>query len=241
MPLYKLELLVNEWLKHGKGNVIAGGTAHFVEEGEVGEGFLRYDKWLNEVAANNLYYQEIYKECAIPSQCWLAHRDDFDKAGAFDPEIYPEDYDLCFRFYQHRFKIVGLAEVLHHWRDRPDRISRTLPEYKDNRYFELKLRYFLAIDRNPERPLVVWGAGTNGKDMVKLLQKNKQPLYWVCNNKKKIGLEVYGIEMKPTSFIQELSDPQIIVAVASPTAKIQIKNRLRVLGKEAIKDFWFFV
>ena len=29
MPHDKLEVLVTEWLKYGKGNVIAGGTEHF--------------------------------------------------------------------------------------------------------------------------------------------------------------------------------------------------------------------
>lgn len=39
MPAYKLQVLVDEWQKVGKGHVIAGGTEHFVDEGEVGDGF----------------------------------------------------------------------------------------------------------------------------------------------------------------------------------------------------------
>ena len=70
MPYDKLEVLVTEWLKYGKGTIIAGGTEHFVDEGEVGGGFLRYEEWLNDVAKNNKHYQEIYKECVIPSHCW---------------------------------------------------------------------------------------------------------------------------------------------------------------------------
>ena len=33
MPANKLEILVKEWKKHGKGHVIAGGTEHFVDQG----------------------------------------------------------------------------------------------------------------------------------------------------------------------------------------------------------------
>jgi glycosyltransferase involved in cell wall biosynthesis len=241
MPVDKLELLVSEWQKHGKGTVISGGTAHFVDEGKVGEGYLRYDRWLNRVAANNLHYEEVYKECPIPSQCWMLHKDDFNAVGAFDREVYPEDYDLCFRFYKNKLKVIGLENVLNHWRDRPDRISRTLDEYKDNRYFELKLEYFLAIDQNELRPLVLWGAGTNGKHMAKLLQSMDIPFHWVCNNQKKIGLDIYGVEMKHVSFIQELKNSQIMVVVASPAAKIQIRIRLDTFGKQPVKDFWFFL
>ena len=143
MPNYKIDVLVNEWQKYGKGFVIAGGTEHFVDEGVVGQGFLNYEKWLNKVAKDSTHYQEIYRECVIPSHCWLIHKDDFDLVGAFDPIIYPEDYDLCFRFYKNKLKVIGIDTILHHWRDRSDRISRTWEVYKDNRYYDMKLRFFL--------------------------------------------------------------------------------------------------
>ena len=148
MPADKLMSLVEAWLPHGKGTVIAGGTEHFVDEGEVGDGFRRYEAWLNEVARSHTHYQEIYQECVIPSHSWILHKEDMDRVGAFDPLVYPEDYDLCFRFYRAGLRVVGLDKVLHHWRDRSERISRTWEEYRDNRYFDLKLRYFYELDRD---------------------------------------------------------------------------------------------
>ena len=177
MPNYKIQILVDEWHKYGKGYVIAGGTEHFVDEGEVGDGFLRYERWLNEVARTSTHYQQIYKECVIPSHCWLIHKEDFDAVGAFNPIIYPEDYDLCFRMYRHGLKVIGIDAILHHWRDRSNRISRTWEEYKDNRYFDLKMRFFYEIDRDKSRPLVLWGAGRNGKDMAKIIQSYNCLLY----------------------------------------------------------------
>ncbi len=50
----------------------------FCEEGEVGEGFKRYDRWLNDVARRNAHYEEVYQECVIPSHCWIIHKEDFD-------------------------------------------------------------------------------------------------------------------------------------------------------------------
>lgn len=171
MPPDKLESLFTKYMDHGPGHVVAGGTQHFVDSGEVGGGFLRYEEWLNEVARTETHWKQIYKECVIPSHSWLISKTDLDAVGAFEPEVYPEDYDLCFRFYRHGLKVVGLDKVLHHWRDRSDRISRTWEEYKDNRYFELKLKYFYEIDRDPNRELLVWGAGRNGKDLVKRILK----------------------------------------------------------------------
>lgn len=241
MPTDKIETLVNHWLSYGKGHVIAGGTQHFVTKGEVGGGFLRYDAWLNQIAKSQTHYQEIYKECVIPSHCWMIHKDDFDAVGGFEPEIYPEDYDLCFRFYRKGLKIVGIDKVLHHWRDRDNRISRTWDSYRDNRYFELKIRYFLEIDKIENRDLVLWGAGKHGKDLAKLLIKHQVTFHWICENENKMGHNVYGVIMEPVANLQHLDEPQIIIAVSGPDDKEQILQRLKSFKKQPVKDYWFFL
>lgn len=241
MPDYKLQVLVEEWCKYGKGNVIAGGTKHFVDEGAVGDGFIKYETWLNEVAKTSTHYQEIYQECVIPSHCWIIHKDDFDAAGAFEPIVYPEDYDLCFRFYKLGLKVIGIDKILHYWRDRLNRISRTWDEYKDNRYFELKLRYFYALDRDRSRPLVLWGAGRNGKHMAKLLHAYNDKFHWLCDNDNKIGKDIYGVVLKHYNAIQDINDAQIIIVVSSPSGKIEIRELLTMWQKMPVSDYWFFV
>jgi hypothetical protein len=232
--------LYEAWKKHGLGTVIAGGTEHFVDEGEVGDGFLKYERWLNEVARNSSHYEEIYRECVIPSHCWLIHKSDFDAIGAFDPLIYPEDYDLCFRMYRQGLKVVGIDKILHHWRDRSNRISRTWEEYKDNRYFDLKVRFFYELDRDLNRPLVLWGAGRNGKDMAKLILKHETDFHWVCDNEKKIGKDIYGIVLAHWQDVEQLKNPQIILVVNSPDGKAEINEVLKRWDKLPVKDYWFF-
>lgn len=240
MPDYKLKVLVEEWLQHGKGTVIAGGTKHFVDEGSVGDGFIKYEKWLNNVARTSTHYQEIYKECVIPSHSWIMHKEDFDAADAFDPIIYPEDYDLCFRLYKKGLKVVGVDKVLHYWRDRSNRISRTWEEYKDNRYFDLKLRFFYELDRDLSRPLVLWGAGRNGKDMAKILQSYNDEFHWVCDNEKKIGKDIYGVQMEHFKAVSNLKNPQLMIVVASPSGKKAIEKQLILWNKKPVVDYWFF-
>ncbi|MEO9966129.1 MAG: glycosyltransferase family 2 protein [Reichenbachiella sp.] len=240
MPLDKIEVLVKEWQKYGRGHIIAGGTEHFVDEGEVGGGFLRYERWLNEVARQSLHYQEIYKECVIPSHSWMVHKEDFDAVGAFDSEIYPEDYDLTFRFYRQKLTVIGIDKVLHYWRDRSNRISRTWEEYKDNRYFGLKVNNFYSLDRDVSRPIVLWGAGRNGKDMAKLLLARESKFHWVCDNTNKIGRDVYGIRLRHYEHITALENPQIMIVVASPDGQVEIKTQLEEWGKKPVQDYWFF-
>lgn len=240
MPLDKIEVLVKEWLKYGKGTVIAGGTEHFVDEGEVGDGFLKYERWLNEVARTSSHYQEIYKECVIPSHCWIIHKEDFDAVDAFNPLVYPEDYDLCFRFYRHGLKVIGIDKILHFWRDRSNRISRTWDEYKDNRYFDLKLRFFYELDRDRTRPLILWGAGRNGKDMARLIQSYDDTFHWVCDNENKIGKDIYGVIMERFDTVPSIANAQIMVVVSSPDGKKEILEQLTQWDKKPVDDFWFF-
>lgn len=240
MPDDKLEALVSEWQKYGKGHVIAGGTEHFVDKGEVGDGFRRYERWLNAVARHEKHYQEIYQECVIPSHCWIIHKDDFDVVDGFNPEIYPEDYDLCFRFYKQKLEVHGIDKVLHYWRDRSDRISRTWEEYKDNRYYDMKLRYFYQIDRDRNRPLLLWGGGKNGKDLAKLLLEEEDTFRWICDNDRKVGKDVYGIKMEHFTALPSMGKPQIIVAVASPDDKKIIRKLLHGWDKKPVEDYWFF-
>ena len=241
MPAYKIEVLVKKWQEYGMGHVIAGGTKHFVDEGEVGQGFINYENWLNEVAKTSTHYEQIYTECVIPSHCWLIHRKDFDTIDAFNPLIYPEDYDLCFRMYKAKLKVIGIDVILHHWRDRSNRISRTWEEYKDNRYFNLKISNFFDLDRDSERPLVVWGAGKNGKDLAKLILEKETTFFWASDNEKKIDKDIYGIKIQHQNAINDLIKPQILIAVSSPKEKIEIKTLLKTWAKKPVDDYWFFI
>ena len=241
MPPYKLEIMVQEWKKYGKGHIVAGGTAHFVDDGEVGGGFLRYEEWLNDIARTNTHYQCIYQECVIPSHCWMIHKEDFDTVQAFEPEFYPEDYDLCFRFYKQGLKVIGIDKIVHFWRDRSDRISRTWEVYKDNRYFDLKLQYFFELDRDINRPLAIWGAGRNGKDLVKRALPYQPDLHWVCDNEQKVGKDIYGILMEHFSAIPSMDQPQILIAIAGPDQKKEVVQTLVQWGKKPKEDFWFFL
>nr|WKN36557.1 glycosyltransferase [Tunicatimonas sp. TK19036] len=240
MPSNKLELMYQAWMPHGKGAVIAGGTKYFMDGGAVEGGFKRYERWLNRIAQDQTYQQEIYRECVIPSQCWLIHRDDFVAADGFRPEVYPEDYDLCFRLYKQKLHIVGINQVLNFCRDRPDRTSRTDGSYQDNRFFDLKLRYFFELDRDPKRPLVLWGAGRKGKDMARLLQARGEPFHWVCDNPNKIGHNIYGIHLESLASITQLDQPQIMIIVTSPQAWAGILTQLKAWEKLPVRDFWFF-
>lgn len=224
MASSKLETLKRNLISSGTGNIAIGAVKYFSET-TLGDGYKKYEEWLNSITAKGSNYSEIYKECVIPSPCWMVFREDLETCGAFNSNTYPEDYDLCFRFYQKQLKPIPCTEVLHFWRDHPSRSSRNDSNYADNRFLELKLNWFLKLDHNPNKPFVIWGAGSKGKTVAKFLSEKRVPFHWVCNNQKKIGHNIYGVTMEsPSAFLN--TDAQFIVTVANPEEQQEIRDQV---------------
>ncbi len=239
MPIQKLATLKKLLVTNGLGHLATGKVRYF-SEGQLGNGFKSYEEWLNSLVENNNHYQEIYKECVIPSPCWMVHRKDFQAIGAFQPNRYPEDYDLCFRFYEQGLKVCASTEVLHDWRDYPIRTSRTHQHYSDNRFLAIKLHYFLKLDRIPSKSLVIWGAGKKGKWLAKNLTEKQLPFHWVCNNPQKIGKHIYDQLLRSIDDLNHIDAPQILIAVASPKEQDSIRAWLKTRDRIAGKDYFFF-
>ena len=235
----KLAFLKKLLVKHGEGHVATGLVKYFAAEG-VGEGYRRYAAWLNRLAVEGRYFDEIYRECTIPSPCWMAWRSDLERCGAFIEDTLPEDYDLAFRFRQASFNIVTHPEVLHEWRDRPDRTSRTDEQYLDNSYLDLKTDWFLRSDYDPRRPLVLWGAGRKGKRLAGLFSDQGIPFRWVCDNAGKWGHRIGGVEMESFEILAEIPDNQVVIAVAAPEGQQQILDFLKRNNFEAGRGYFFF-
>ncbi|MDG1434857.1 MAG: glycosyltransferase family 2 protein [Saprospiraceae bacterium] len=239
MEKNKLASLRSLLVKNGRGHVATGLVKYFSET-KLGEGYKKYEGWLNSLILENKSYDDIYKECVIPSPSWMCYQDDLEKCGAFEIQQYPEDYDLCFRFYKHNLKVVASKNVIHYWRDYSNRTSRTDPNYANQHYFELKLPYFLELDYDENRPLVIWGAGKKGKQLAKKLVEQKIDFHWFSNNEKKNGKMIYDKLLQHFEKINQLEKPQIIVSVASPEGQIEILDFFYKRQMIKGEDYFFF-
>lgn len=235
----RLKLMVESLLNHGEGHIAIGQVKYFSERG-ISDGYDRYEKWLNELTAKGTNFSEIYKECVVPSPCWMVYKKDFETCGGFSPMRYPEDYDLTFRFYQMGLKVIPCKTKLHLWRDYDTRTSRTHEHYAQNYFLDIKSDYFLKLDHDPKRPLVIWGAGFKGKAIAKKLISQNVDFTWLCDNPNKINKQIYGQKMQHYSFLKELNHPQSIITVANETAQKEIRSFLTDLSQEPMLDYFFF-
>lgn len=235
----KLEYMLSDLQNSGKKHIALGQVKYFCKEG-IGDGYAKYESWLNRLTSKGINYSEIYKECVIPSPCWMIHREDLISCEAFEPRRYPEDYDLTFRFYKNKIKCIPSSHLLHYWRDYSSRASRTDDNYAENHFIDIKLHYFLELDYKSSRPLAVWGAGKKGKTIAKLLQSKGISFTWICDNPKKIGKSIYDIKLYEFNYLKTLDNPQSIITVANSKEQDIIKSYFETINMQAMKDYFFF-
>jgi len=231
--------LTESILRHGPGHIAVGGVRYFSDRG-ISDGYRKYEGWLNELTAKGANYNELYKECVIPSPCWMVYREDFERAGEFTSDRYPEDYDLTFRFYEAGLTPIPCTAILHHWRDYDTRTSRNHEHYAQNYFLDLKMHYFLKLHHQKRRPLTVWGAGSKGKVIAQALVKEQIDFYWMCDNPRKIGKKIYGEPLRHFSELDGLDNPQCIISVANAGAQEDIRSYLSTRGMIAMEDYFFF-
>lgn len=235
----KLEVLSAKLLGSGKGHIVTGLVEYFAENG-IGDGYKKYETWLNTLTKTGANFNEIYKECVIPSPSWMVYKTDLIVCDAFNPNRYPEDYDLAFRFYKQGLKCIACDELVHYWRDYPIRTSRTHAHYAQNHFLDIKLHYFLELNYKPNKPLIVWGAGLKGKYVAKALVKKEIPFFWICDNPKKIGKDIYGQTLLSYQELKYFNTPQSIITVANTEAQLDIKSQLKALKMMPMLDYFFF-
>ncbi len=239
MKPQKIALLKKQLLKKGTSHVCTAFVEYF-SDSPLGDGYQKYQKWLNELTSSNENFNDIYKECVIPSPCWMVFREDLLRCGAFAPDIYPEDYDLVFRFYKNGLKVTSVKEPLHRWRDYSERSSRTDPNYADQTFSDLKLKYFLELDYDENRELVLWGAGKKGKYLAKHFQLNNVPFRWISNNERKTGKSISDTVLEEFNILKTISNPQIIISVAAPDDQQEIESFLIASNLKIGKHYYFF-
>ncbi len=204
---------------------VTAKVEYFSEEG-LADGFLRYAKWLNEMVEEESHMQHVYKECVVPSPCWMMHRNTIERIGGICGAFYPEDYDMVFRLYEHKVPVKAVSNVLHYWRDHSERASRNDPHYAHQDFIELKMHYLIRCDGMDQADVVLWGAGRTGKLWAKALKDKGIDFRWITQNEKKIGKEIYGKTIENVGKLLDQKGKLIVVAIKSKAFNEEYKNEI---------------
>ena len=215
----KIEILRSLLEKKKTKHIAVGNVKYFASKKPMGNGYLKYANWLNELTSNKKNFKEIYKECTIPSCSWMMHRSDFENIKGFKNLNYPEDYDFLFRVYYNQIKLTTTKEIIHLWRDHPKRTSRNSKDYLFENFIPLKIKYLIENELKSKDELVLWGSGKKGKLVAKKLIENNCSFTWISNNSKKIGVEIYQQKIQSTSLLKIEKKKLVICSISSKDFK----------------------
>ena len=81
--------------------------------------------------------------------------------------------------------------------------------------------------------MVVWGCAKKGKIIAQSLLDAGVDFRWICNNPNKIGKHIYHTLIEGLGVMDELQNPQVIVAVANKDQQAEIREQYN----ETL--FWF--
>ena len=226
MRVDKIEQMRNRLIDKGEKHVCVGGVKYFSSGKSLGDGYINYAKWLNKLTYNESNFNDIFKECTIPSPCWMLHKKDFTKLNKFNDLTYPEDYDLAFKMNYYKLKVTGVKEEIHFWRDHGKRISRNSTVYQFENFIKLKLKYFISNELQDDQKLILWGAGKKGKKIAKELKEKKQSFVWITGNEKKKNKMIYDQKVFDEKIFQEDYKKLILVAISELNFKIPANSKM---------------
>jgi hypothetical protein len=209
--------------------------------GPVGRGMSRYLEWSNGLTEPEAIARQRFIESPLVHPSVLMRRTVLDgyREGPF-----PEDYELWLRLLGRGVAMAKVRQVLVTWRERPDRATRVDPRYAPDAHRALKLDALLAGPLAGGGPVLLWGAGLEGKPLLRALAaRGRQVPAVVDIDPRKLGNVVHGARVVPPSALPglRLAHPGaiLLVAVGVPEARPGLRQELATL--EEGRDYFFVV
>lgn len=218
-----------------------GTAVELFPSSEVGEGYRRYEAWLNGLSDPAELWRDLFVECPVAHPSLMIRRSVLAGLGGYRDPGWPEDYDLILRLHAAGMRIANLPERLLRWRVRSDRHSLASDRYSARAFRSCKVHFLDQAFLPASRPLVVWGAGKVGKPLAReLISQGRPVMAFVDLDARKIGQEIHGAPVLDPGGFETLAskdDPYVLAAVGSPGARDEIRGALDALGCREIEDY----
>jgi glycosyltransferase involved in cell wall biosynthesis len=201
------------------------------------EGGRGYERWINGLTNCADLTRDIFVECPIAHPTLLMRRVAFEAVGGYRQIAWPEDYDLVLRLWRAGYGLANVPRVLHAWRERGDRTSRTDARYGHEAFRRCKA-FHLQHTLAKHRPLLVAGAGPSGKSFAReMTQLGSHLAAFVDVDPRKIGQTVHGVQVVAPERIAEFNGAFGVAAVADTSARAQIRAYFQRAGWCEMSDF----
>lgn len=237
MPQGRLQKMYDLILKANPKTIVTGMVQYFSDR-PISKGYQKYQQWLNEINISNQQWLDLYRECVIASPNWLMRSEELAAIGAFENLEYPEDYDWCFRCYQHGFEIECLHSTTLLWREHPSRTSRNSSHYDQDSFFRLKIKRFLELESFTE--LVLWGSGRKARLTASLLEEHQVSFRWMDLEPNRFPDGIHHHKIEDFRSLQPSPGLKLLVGVyPNPSERRSIEDFLFSRRLKPGEDYWY--
>jgi GT2 family glycosyltransferase len=221
------------------GTLVEGCT---LEGGPLGRGMARYLAWSNELRDPAAIARARFIESPLVHPSIMARRSVL--AAGYRDGPFPEDYELWLRLLGAGVAMAKVPRVLMTWREHPARATRRDPRYRPARHRALKVAALLSGPLAQRPPVVFWGAGLEGKPLLRALRAEGCGIPAVIDlHPRKLGNTIHGAPVVPPPALPALlartPGTLVLVAVGVPAARAGIRADLEALGLEEGRQFFF--
>lgn len=225
---------------------IAGGQVKIISDSEIADGFLLYEKWLNQLCLPEDIERELFIESPIPNPTAFFRREVYESLNGYHDPDWAEDYDMWLRAYELGIKMGKPDGVILHWRDHDKRLTHCDSRY-DNKLFMQAKAYYLARSHGhlKHRKAIIWGTGPTGIYLYDILiAQNVEVEAFIEVNPRRVGGVKRGLPVihftEITEYTREINNNALIIgAVGARGARAEMRQALLDMGKEEGIDFLF--
>lgn len=235
----RIERQVDLLAREPEVGIVGAQVEIFVDEGEVGLGFRRYQRWVNALCRPAAIGREIFIESPIPHPSAVIRRSVFEHLGGYRSVPWAEDYDLWLRACEAGVAMAKPDGILLRWRDHPRRLSRNDRRCSLSSFMKARA-HFLVRRCLQDRAAVIWGAAPTGAALYDALcRSGVEVKAFIDIDPRKIGGAKRGKPVLPPAAVEDVGDALVLGAVAAPGGRASIREFLSSCGRREGCDFLF--
>jgi cellulose synthase/poly-beta-1,6-N-acetylglucosamine synthase-like glycosyltransferase len=226
-------------LLRARTDLVGCGThVRYFPRDRVRAGLRRYERWLNGIRAPEDVDRELWVECPLAHPTFCLRAEAVDRVGGYRAMGWPEDYDLVLRLRLAEGPLGVVPRVLHHWRDSPERLSRTAPEYSEAAFRRVKLHHLARSLLDGRSGLLVCGAGPVGKAFAReAFRQGIRVVAFADLSPRRIGEVIHGAPVVHPGEMGRFRGALGVAAVGQAGARREIREAFTALGWVEGVDF----
>ncbi|HEX9022306.1 MAG TPA: glycosyltransferase [Geobacteraceae bacterium] len=159
----------------------------------LGSGMLAYEAWQNALDSHEAILRDIFVESPFVHPGVMFRKEAVLAVGGYRAMAWAEDYDLWLRLAADGVRFARLPQPLFFWRERPQRATRTLPEYSAEAFRACKVHHLQKGFLKGTAEVVLAGAGLEGRAWRRALGRAGIAVsMWIDVDPRKVGRVLHG-------------------------------------------------